>query len=367
MFNAEHAPTVVSLFSGAGGMDLGFVQAGFEVIWANDNDHDSCETYRNNIGSHILCEDISKIDTKSIPSSDVIIGGPPCQGFSVAGKMDPQDPRSQLLWSFVSIVDAKRPKFFVMENVSSLGRIARWRITRSRLMSEFRRIGYEVRFANLNAADYGVPQHRERVFFIGTESSLDIVPYFLAATHSQRWVAAREALVGLPKPGELGNEGECTARIVLAPKPVMRKSPFAGMLFNGQGRLIDLNRPAPTLHASMGGNKTPVIDTRQLLDSKQEPWVVEYHQHLLSGQLPSIVKLPSYLRRITVREAATLQTFPSEFTFHGSKCSQFRQVGNAVPPRLAYCIATAILSLLNKRPAPNVAGDEKFQHSFLAL
>jgi len=362
MLTIEHAPRVVSLFSGAGGMDLGFIQAGFKVIWANDNNHDCCETYRHNIGNHILYDDITKIDIEPIPYTDVIIGGPPCQGFSVAGKMDPKDPRSQLLWRFVSVIDAKRPKFFVMENVSSLGRISRWKVIRSRLMAEFRNIGYEVRFANLNSADYGVPQCRERVFFIGTEASLGITPCFPAPTHSQDWIAARDALIALPEPGESGNEGECRAKIILAPKPVVRRSPFAGMLFNGQGRLIDLNRPAPTLHASMGGNKTPIIDMRQLRNSKQEPWVVQYHKQLINGQVPSVVKLPDYLRRITVREAAALQTFSNEFVFYGTKCSQFRQVGNAVPPRLAYCIATSVLNALNGKPKSSIAGDEKFQH-----
>jgi DNA (cytosine-5)-methyltransferase 1 len=363
MLKVEHTSEVVSLFSGAGGMDLGFIQAGFRVIWANDNDHDCCETYRENIGDHIVFGDITKIDIKSIPSSDVIIGGPPCQGFSVAGKMDPNDPRSQLLWRFVSIVDVKRPKFFVMENVSSLGRISRWKVTRSKLMAEFRNIGYEVRFANLNSADYGVPQFRERVFFIGVEASLGIIPSFPASTHSNSWITARDALVRLTKPGEPGNEGECNAKIVLAPKPIMRRSPFAGMLFNGQGRLIDLNRPAPTLHASMGGNKTPIIDMRQLNDSNQEPWIVQYHQKLINGEIPGTFKPPDYLRRITVREAATLQTFPHEFMFHGTKCSQYRQVGNAVPPRLAYCIATAVPNLLNGESKPSIIGDERFQHS----
>lgn len=363
MLTVDTPLKVVSLFSGSGGMDLGFIHAGFKVIWANDNNYDCCETYRKNIGDHIVFGDINQIDIESIPSAEIIIGGPPCQGFSVAGKMDPNDPRSQLVWTFASIVGAKRPKIFVMENVSSLGRNPRWKETRSKLMAEFVNIGYKVRFVILNSADYGVPQFRERVFFIGTEASLSIKPSFPVPTHINKWITARDALMGLPEPDEPGNEGECIARIVPAAKPIMRKSPFAGMLFNGQGRLIDLNSPAPTLHASMGGNKTPIIDIRQLHDSKQEPWIVQYHHQLINGELPRNFNVPDYIRRITVREAATLQTFPHQFMFNGTKCSQYRQIGNAVPPRLAYCVATSVLSSLNDETKTNIVGNEKFQHS----
>jgi DNA (cytosine-5)-methyltransferase 1 len=360
---ANFVPTVVSLFSGAGGMDLGFKQAGFAVTWANDIDRDSCETYRLNVGHHIVCDDITNIDFASIPSSDVIIGGPPCQGFSVAGKMDPDDPRSQLLWSFVSIVEAKKPKLFVMENVYSLGRIAKWKITRSRLMSEFHRIGYEVRFKTLNSADYGVPQFRERVFFIGADRSLNMIPRFPAPTHTDKWIPARHSFLGLPEPGTPGNEGACNAKIVLASKPIMRRSPYAGMLFNGQGRPMDLNRPAPTLHASMGGNKTPIIDLHQLQNPDDESWVVKYHRELTNGAMPENMELPKHLRRITVREAARLQSFSDEFVFCGTKSSQYRQVGNAVPPRLAYCIAQTIMKLLKGESAPSIVSDERFQHA----
>lgn len=338
-------PTVISLFAGAGGMDLGFIQAGFQVVWANDLDKDCYETYRLNIGQHILCADVADVNMDGIPQADVVIGGPPCQGFSVAGKMDPSDPRSQLLWEFVSVIEAKRPKYFVMENVKSLGTLAKWSVVRATLLTELVKLGYRVRYKVLNAADYGVPQLRERVFFIGT--SIPGVPLEFPEPSHPLWVPARHVFADLPDAGEPGNEGRCKAKINLATKPVLRKSPFAGMLFNGQGRMIDLDRPAPTMHASMGGNKTPIIDLCQLQGTNEEPWIVAYHRRLMRGEPPGRDNVPNYWRRITVREAARLQSFSDDFVFFGKQSSQFRQIGNAVPPRLAYCIATRISKALN--------------------
>jgi DNA (cytosine-5)-methyltransferase 1 len=357
----NNRPQAISLFAGAGGMDLGFIQAGFKVAWANDFDKDCCETYRLNIGSHIVCEDIDKTNINHIPKADVIIGGPPCQGFSVAGKMDIHDPRNRLLYNFVEVVRVKRPKYFVLENVKALGTLAKWSLVRSTLLAAFQEIGYKVEYRVLNAADYGVPQLRERVFFIGT-SIIEGLIGFPSPTHLNQWIPARNIFVGLPEPGEAGNEGKCMAKIRLTTRPVLRKSPYAGMLFNGQGRLIDLNKPAPTMHASMGGNKTPMIDLNQLNNPSKEPWINRYHKGILEGKPAGTCNPPDYLRRITMREAARLQTFPDDFKFCGKLSSQYRQVGNAVPPRLAYCIARGILDCLcNKNEPQLLQGDQTFQ------
>jgi DNA (cytosine-5)-methyltransferase 1 len=128
----------------------------------------------------------------------------------------------------------------------------------------------------------------------------------------------------------------------MAAYPVLRKSPYAGMLVNGQGRPINLDGPAPTMHASMGGNKTPIIDLVQLRDPTAEPWVMKYHRSIMSGDAPGQVEPPDYWRRITVREAARIQAFPDTFTFSGSRGSQFSQVGNAVPALMAKAVASTI-------------------------
>jgi DNA (cytosine-5)-methyltransferase 1 len=137
----------------------------------------------------------------------------------------------------------------------------------------------------------------------------------------------------------------------MAKKPVLRLSPFAGMLFNGQGRPVDLNRPAPTLPATMGGNRTPIIDLDQL-EHGATPWVVGYHKRLWAERKPPIPHLPpeARMRRLTVEEAAAIQTFPSDMDWCGPQSARFRQVGNAVPPVLAWHIATAVRAALEGQP-----------------
>ena len=124
---------------------------------------------------------------------------------------------------------------------------------------------------------------------------------------------------------------------------MLRSSAYAGMLFNGLGRPIDLDRPCQTLPASMGGNKTPFIDTRLLRNPSAENWMEKTHAMAMAGQSLSELKVPSFVRRITVSEAAALQGFPRSFKFFGSRCDQYKQIGNSVPPPLAYCIAREVM------------------------
>ena len=334
---AQRMPKAVSLFAGAGGMDLGFRKAGFEIVWANEIAPDACATYRANLGNHLAQGSIADIASSSIPDCDIVIGGPPCQGFSVAGKMDPADPRSELVWQFVRVVRDKSPRVFVMENVKALAVLEKWREVREALLAEFTKLGYSVAARVLDASDFGVPQQRERVFFVGIRGG---DPSALFPVQESRKPSARDALAAIPPHGKPGNDSLCRAKIVPAKRPVMRKSPFAGMLFNGLGRPIDLDRPSLTLPASMGGNKTPIIDQLSL-ESGEEQWVAKYHAHLSAGGEPC-AEAPSRLRRLTVEECAALQTFPPTYRFHGKQSSRYCQIGNAVPPLLAQAIADKI-------------------------
>ena len=161
-------PTVVGLFAGCGGLDLGFKKAGFEIIWANDFDKDSVKTYEENIGKHIVLGDITKIKSSEIPSGfDVLLGGFPCQGFSVANiKRSVKDERNFLYLEMLRIIKDKRPKFFVAENVKGILSLGKGEVMKM-IISDFEDIGYKVDYRMLKASDYGVPQHRERVFIIG--------------------------------------------------------------------------------------------------------------------------------------------------------------------------------------------------------
>ena len=332
---------VLSLFSGAGGMDLGFIRAGFEVVWANDIDKYACATYKTNIGDHISCASIQTLNLNDLPDCNIVIGGPPCQGFSVAGKMDLNDPRSQLIWDYLKVVKTKRPRFFVMENVAALGKLDKFQNIREALFNEYLDMGYSIQYQILNSKDYDVPQKRERFILIGTLESSDKIQF---PQPTGKEISTRDALIDLDIPGKGINQGICQAKITIAQHPVIRKSPYAGMLFNGLGRPICLDKPSQTLPASMGGNKTPIIDTRLLRDPTSENWIEQHHAKVCTREPFDAYKIevPSYFRRLTIREAARIQGFPDDFLFCGPQSQQFKQIGNAVPPPFAFHIAIAV-------------------------
>lgn len=343
----------VSLFSGAGGMDVGFKAAGFEVVAANELDKHACETFRANHPETTLVEgDIDDCGDRlnAFTGIDVVFGGPPCQGFSVAGKMNPDDPRSKLIFSFCSIVESLQPKAFVMENVKSLASLSKFEGVRIALISRFQKAGYSVTIHILNAKDYGVPQSRERVFFIGVKNEFKPIIYSNFQKHKKIAPTLRDVLIPLGMPGTVGNDRICNAKVTLAAKPILRKSPYAGMLFNGQGRPLNPDGWASTLPASMGGNRTPIIDNNHLYHGG-DAWVEDYHQHLMGGGKPQgMHDVPSFLRRLTINESALIQTFPANYIFSGPSSRVFSQIGNAVPCALANVVAKSVMdSLLGKR------------------
>ena len=340
----------VSLFSGAGGLDVGAIAAGADVVWANDMMKEACETYRANIGDHIVQGDLNEHldELKDITDVDLVIGGPPCQGFSVAGKMDAHDKRSQLIWSYANVISIVKPRAFIMENVKALGEIERWQNVRVALLARFRELGYSVNFIILNASDFDVPQARERVFFIGFKGDSSLVPDLgkMIVPYKHKAVFVREALKVLDRAGTGNNASVCKAKITLAEKPVLRKSPYAGMLFNGLGRPTKIDGYSATLPASMGGNKTPIIDEKELYDG-EEPWIVSYHK-MVSEDISkaSFQPAPPFLRRMTPAEAAVLHTFPLDYKFCGSQSRVYTQIGNAVPCNLGRAVANLVIDAL---------------------
>ena len=339
----------VSLFAGAGGMDVGAIKAGFKVIAASEIDPHACTTYRKNHPDTTLVEgDIDECMSEILKfkDADIVIGGPPCQGFSVAGKMDPTDPRSRLVFSFCSVVEKLQPKAFVMENVKSLGKLEKFENVRREIFQRMHKAGYQTKIHILNAKDFGVPQSRERVFFIGTRKGFGSVEKIDFEEFKQVAPSLRSAIIHLGKAGTEKNTPITKAKITLAKKPVLRKSPYAGMLFNGQGRPLNPDAWSSTLPASMGGNRTPVIDEEHLYDDKPS-WVEEYHRKIMSGMIQSeYEEAPSRLRRLTVREAAILQSFPENYIFEGPQSKIFSQIGNAVPCDLAASVLHAVRKVL---------------------
>lgn len=297
---------VVSLFSGAGGLDLGFKKAGHEIIWANDLYEDAVATYRENIGSHIVCEDICNIDPAQIPDCDIVIGGFPCQGFSVANmKRHVGDERNKLYKQLIRIIKAKNPKFFLAENVKGLINLDKGKVFEM-ILSDFRELDYNVQAQVLNAADFGVPQTRQRVIIIGVRKDVDFEYQYPTPTHDKdaknglkKWVSVSMALSKLPDP-DIPND-----------VPNHEYSKYK-LQFNGYlgHRPLDPDKPAPTVTAR-GDNKGGVV----------------------------ILPHPNAQRRMSCRELASVQSFPVNFKFSGNRSSVYRQIGNAVPPLLGYAVA----------------------------
>jgi DNA (cytosine-5)-methyltransferase 1 len=330
--------TAVSLYSGAGGFDAGFQREGFDLLWAIDADPMAIRTYREHVDARAVCGDVLETEPPSRLQPDVVIGGPPCQGFSVIGRMDPSDPRSRHVTHFLDVVERLAPRAFVMENVKALAVAPRWERLRESLLERAERLGYTVRIFVVNAADFGVPQARERMMMVGISEGEPLEP---EPTSHGNPPTVRSALEALPRVGEPGNDGLCSARVVPAKIPVMRPTAYRGsLLFNGSGRPLYLDGPAKTLPASMGGNATPIVDQDEL-EHAAEPWVVGYHARLLAGGKP-LRRAPRRMRRISVQEAAALQTFSAEVAFAGRQVSQYRQIGNAVPPNLAAAVAKSV-------------------------
>ena len=293
---------IVSLFSGAGGLDLGLMQAGHSIVWANDVDSDCVKTYAHNIGNHIVLAAIEEVSSTYIPDCDAVVGGFPCQGFSQANRLRfRKDPRNRLYEEFLRIVLDKQPKWFLAENVRGIlsldGGAAIARIER-----DFQSAGYRVQKQLFNTADFGVPQTRHRVIIAGTRNDLPSFYDYIypCSTHSKNgigdqemWICIDDALRNLPDPDD---ENDLFNHVYSRYKITNRN-------FTGH-RTTDPSKPSPTILAR-GNGKGGVCAL----------------QH------------PSNLRRMSIREQATIQTFPVEFKFFGKMNSCYRQVGNAVPVR----------------------------------
>jgi DNA (cytosine-5)-methyltransferase 1 len=330
-----HTLDAVDLFAGAGGLSIGLEAAGFAPVAAVESDADASATYRDrHAGAAVIAEDIAMVDFRPMRGHVALVaGGPPCQPFSVGGKrLAADDPRNGIP-QFVRAIGEIRPRGFLMENVAGLAASTK-REYFFEVMGQFERLGYTMTWSVLQAADYGVPQNRSRLFAVGLRGRTFCFPPPTHGAQAARPWKAAGAVIGSCQPPDNLNH----AKVTYARNPSLRPDPYHGHLFNGGGRPIRLSRPAPTMLASMGGNKTPWLDTLDL--------VPRYHAHLAGGGAPRQGPVPG-ARRITVDEAAVLQTFPPGTLFAGPRTSQYRQVGNAVPPQLANHVGRALRQQLS--------------------
>lgn len=336
--------TVIDLFSGCGGLSSGFIDAGYDVVLGVDHWKDAINTFQHNHkNSKAIVADLFKVTPKEISdktgvkTADLIIGGPPCQGFSIAGKRIVDDERNQLYKSFVNFVKYYQPKAFLMENVPNIVSMGNG-IVKDNIIKDFQKLGYTVVYKVLMASEYGVPQNRKRAIFIGTRGNNE---FQFPKPTIKKLITSGEAISDLPK--DSLPDG---TKYLISPKSTYQKLIRKGSkgihnheITNHKEKTVEIISLVPN-----GGNykdlpkelrstrKVNIAWTR--LNSEKPSFTIDtghrHHFHYEFNRVP------------TVRESARLQSFSDTFIFLGSKTSQCKQVGNAVPPILAKVLAESL-------------------------
>lgn len=323
---------VISLFSGAGGLDLGFEEAGFEIEWANEFDKSIWETYEKNHSNYLDKRDIRKIPLNEIPECDGIIGGPPCQSWSEAGACKGiNDDRGKLFYEFIKILKDKKPKFFVAENVS--GMLAeKHKDAVHNFIKMFKEAGYDVNLYLVNAADYGVPQDRKRVFYIGFREDLNIKFEFPKPLGKK--VNLREAIGDLQDTAIPALEKNKTNGVYCKfPNNEYMTGGFS-TIYMSRNRVRSWDEQSFTIQA--GGRHAPIHP-----QAPKMIFVEKNKREFVKGK-------EDLYRRLTVRECARIQTFPDSFKFYYTDVADgYKMVGNAVPVKLANIVANAIKNSLD--------------------
>lgn len=355
---------VIDLFCGCGGFSKGFEEAGYDIRFGIDMWNDAIVTYKHNFpNAAVLNEDITKISGKDILKAanlkknevDVIIGGPPCQGFSVSGKRMIDDERNKLYKSYVLIVSELKPKVFVMENVPGLVRLFKGQVA-EQVKEDFTNIGYTVGMQILSADNYGVPQQRKRVFFVGVRNDLVRkgmefhypIPFMGRGTDVPAWTC-KDAISDLDFVPDDRILGEDLPYVIPAQNDYQRDMREGSRSVLNHSITIH-NAKTKEIIAMVpdGGNykdlpkelwstrKVHIAWTR--MDSQKPCFTIDtghnHHFHYKENRVP------------TVRESARIQSFPDTFEFIGIKTSQLKQVGNAVPPLLAKAVGNSIRTML---------------------
>ena len=345
-------PKVIDLFAGVGGLSYGFMQAGFDVVLANEIDEIIAMSYsKNHPQTKMINKDITKLDIEKTFKTyknkiDVIVGGPPCQGFSQKGKRKTiHDKRNFLFRYYFKVVDYIKPKYFLIENVPNI-LTAENGLFKNEIVNLFESIGYSVNCAILKASDYGVPQDRRRAIIMGRQGN--VKPNLPKSTNEL--VTIYDAISDLEYLNS--GEGEERQKYLMPPKSkyqkVMRKN--SKFLYNHVAtkhsvsaieklKMIPPGSGKEVLPKSMLTKSIYSGTWSRMLYDEQSVTITTRFDTPSSGRFTH----PILNRCITVREAARIQSFPDDFVFYGSKNSQMKQVGNAVPPKLGKAIAEEIL------------------------
>lgn len=338
---------VIDLFCGCGGLSYGFERAGFEIKLAIDLWEDAILTYnhnhKNKVGKLLDIHDLTDQELEEFKGKiDGIIGGPPCQGYSTVGTRDINDPRNHLYIEYCRVVEKVQPEFFLIENVRGLLTLGNGMFKKD-IIERFSKLGYNVKFKLLNAADYGIPQNRHRVFFIGLKNNKD----YKFPEEEAKIVTTKEAIEDLPSL-------ESDSIKLLEPS-----SDYQKLMRENNPENIILNHDI-TNHIEQTINViSKVPDGGNIKDLPEEYWNIRKYnkafQRMNSKKPSNTIDTGhrnyfhyKYNRIPTVRESARIQSFPDDFEFLGTKTSQYKQVGNAIPPLLAYKIAESILKSLEE-------------------
>lgn len=321
---------IASFFAGAGGLDLGFKKAGFDIIWANEYDKEIWKTYQFNHPETILDKrSLINVEADDVPDCDGIIGGPPCQSWSEAGSLRGiKDKRGQLFFDFIRILEAKQPKFFLAENVSGM-LLGRHSEALENIKDMFRKagIGYELSFEMINAADYNVPQDRKRVIFVGIRKDLEFTyqfqkPNFPKLTLQDAIWDLKEGVLPAKETNKT-NGNEC-----LVPNHEYMTGGFS-TIYMSRNRVRSWDEQSFTIQA--GGRHAPIHP-----QAPKMKFIEQNVRVFLPGQ-------EHLYRRLSVRECARIQTFPDDFIFHYENIAAgYKMIGNAVPVNMAKFLAETI-------------------------
>lgn len=353
---SQRKPTVIDMFSGCGGLSRGFMDAGYEVLLGVDHEEIALKTFKHNHGDAIAFHgDLFKketildmarlIKTRKV---DVIIGGPPCQGFSLTGTRKEEDARNTLFQSMVEAVKLFQPKAFVLENVPGLATLYGGK-AKTAILEQFGELGYTINFQVLYAPDYGVPQIRKRIFFVGLKNG-ETFEFPKPVLSPDEYVGCEQAIGDLPSlEDDLGKErSEYPCEPKSKYQEFMRKN--SKVLLNNVGTVHTDLVKSVIAQVPEGGNHKDlppgVGDSRKF----NEAWT-RYHSQKPSKTIDTGHRNHFHYKwnRVpTVRENARLQSFPDDFEFFGNKTQQYRQVGNAVPPLLGFHLAKALKKYLDK-------------------
>ena len=337
---------LISLFSGAGGLDLGFVRAGFDVVAANEYDSTIWKTYEKNHDAPLIKGDIRKISSDEFPGCDGIIGGPPCQSWSEAGALRGiDDPRGQLFFEYIRLLKDKNPKFFLAENVS--GMLAkRHSEAVQNIVKHFEKAGYDVYIELLNAADFGVPQDRKRVFYVGIRKDINAkfrfpIPFAEKITLDKAIGDLRDSAIPA-LPTNKTNGDNC----YVANHEYM----IGGFstIYMSRNRVRSWDEQSFTIQA--GGRHAPIHP-----QAPKMTFIEQNKREFVKGK-------EDLYRRLSVRECARVQTFPDNFQFYYKDLADaYKMIGNAVPVRLANVMAKAILYALEQPQAHEIHLDNEMR------